>query len=30
MKRNDYANGMNRIEQLFYINSVCLNEDRIS
>ncbi|SET68860.1 Uncharacterised protein [Lacrimispora sphenoides] len=30
MKRNYYANGMNRIEKLFYINSVCLSEDRIS
>ncbi len=30
MKRNYYTNGMNRIEKLFYINSVCLSEDRIS
>ena len=30
MKLNYNAIGMNRIEKLFYINSVCLNEDRIS
>ncbi len=30
MKRYYNAIGMNRIEKLFYINSVCLNEDRIS
>ncbi|EXG86340.1 hypothetical protein K413DRAFT_3168 [Clostridium sp. ASBs410] len=30
MKRNYCANGMNRIEKLLYINSVCLSEDRIS
>jgi hypothetical protein len=30
MKRNYYAIGMNKIGKLFYINSVCLSEDRIS
>ncbi len=30
MKRNNNAIGINGIAKLFYINSVCLSEDRIS